>query len=559
MDHEQKTFLAEIRRRRIVINDMPPDVRLAAASGALLLLLALLLEVAHAHLGHDVYVGFKSGQGEEAFVPWGSVIAWMVGEWVILTLIFAAVLRLKRALLAVAIIFLFFAATLLLGAVDTRSLGILLGPALLLAGYPAIRKGLLKARGSFVLAAVAAALPMATISLLYNTVRDSSLPAIFVTFSLVFAVIGLWMAGTDIAEIAQVAAESLTGACSPHLRTADRSALFVSASLAVNLTATWFVLRTTGTLHLIDRHHEAYTFLATAVAVLLLWAILSVNPRLQISPHLGYSTLLGYVVTYMAATLAFTEFSILFPLLRWKRLDVGSINFDTIDNQFARHLLPIVTLVLLLLFLRFGRRSTRAFRILAFATCAVAFACTTSTQVETSNLILGHSAAAGSVLLLLGAACVPRLRSRFVRLCALLAIAKLSLAALQMATLVFDAGPGRFEGQAAASAAIVAIALGWDILTSGDLTNGNTSGMPRFSRVAFFASYIITVGLLFMLMRTGLVFTLGRAAEPFNSEGYVADGIVIFGAPMIFYLFAIQLRSLLVEASPAAPSRVEPR
>jgi hypothetical protein len=423
---------------------------------------------------------------------------------------------------------------------------ILLAPMILLAGHLAARRGRIGKAGLLVLAALASSCVTATIVVLYNATRDTGIPHWFGLGGMLIAAVGLFMAATDITELTQVGVEVLTARFERWLKSGALATVFVVVGMAANLVVVWLVLRTSEKLRLIDHDHELIALLAMVVFALMVVAMLETGKTFEVPTQLTYGTIVLYVVMFLAVFLSSFLLAILIPMLSRRQLTQDDINLTRMSDAFGHGWMRLFAVLLFVSFSRFGERSVNGFRIFGFATCAAIFGAAFWNENGDPNLIFGHGVVAGSVFLLLLTASLPSLRKHWKQVCRLVGIANLSLAAVQLVAYLFIAGPGKFEGQAALSAMIVAVALGWDIVTSGGITNAHTEGVPRFSRVAFFVSYIAMVGMLFMISSTGKLLYFGRVSETgFASEGMVADGLVLVGAPMVLYLFAVQLRAEL--------------
>jgi hypothetical protein len=542
---EHKSFLEEIRRRRIVVSDMSPDVRIAATGGALMLALALMVEVARAHLGHDVAIATQTApQITFAILPWGTVVAWLVGEWLISTLVFAGVMRLRLAVAGIVVIALGLALVAYLDEVPRGASLILLAPAVLLAGHLVARRGRMGIGGLLGFAALASTCVTVTIVVLYNAKRDSSIPHWFGVAGMIIATVGLFMAATDITELAQVGIEVLTGRFERWFENGALATVFAGVGMAVNLVVVWVVLRTSDRLDVIDHDHELIAGLAMLVFLILVVGMFDVGKTFDVPAHLSYGSILLYVVMFLAALVLSYTLSIVVPIVMGRHLTGQDVNLSNMSDRFGNGFMRVIAVVFIALFMRYGERSESRFRIFGFAACAAIFGTAFWNRDGDPDLIFGHGVVAGSVFLLVLTVLIPSMRAHWKQICRLVGVANFSLAAIQLLAYLFLAGPGKFEGQAVLSATIVAVALGWDIVTSGSITNAHTDGVPRFSRVAFFVSYIAMVGMLFMLSSTGRLFYFGAVAESgFASEGLVADGLMLIGAPMVLYLFALQLRA----------------
>jgi peptidoglycan/LPS O-acetylase OafA/YrhL len=268
------------------------------------------------------------------------------------------------------------------------------------------------------------------------------------------------MAGTDIAEITQVGVEAVTSRLAPLLKTDRRAGLLALLGMAANLAAAWGVVHTMGWMSGKDLHDEAVALISMAVGGMLLWGLVANNKKLQVSAHLSYGSLLLYVAMYMLVMLIFVVGDAMYAMVVQHSLRYDQVDFDVLLDRFAAFLLPLLTMGLFVLFLRHGRRSVKAFRVFGFATCAALFACALFRRDGSSSVLFGHGVVLGSLVLMVLGTRLPWLRHQWRALCRLLFIANVSFAVLQLVALIFRAGPGKVEGQAALSAVIVGMALG---------------------------------------------------------------------------------------------------
>jgi hypothetical protein len=124
----------------------------------------------------------------------------------------------------------------------------------------------------------------------------------------------------------------------------------------------------------------------------------------------------------------------------------------------------------------------------------------------------------------------------------------LGIAGYTMVAFLFVAAPAHFEEGSLLQALVVLSALGWDVLTSKNVTLRHSAGVPRNARVSFFIAYVSLVGLFVMLSSASSLLQPGTAKaieHVFDSETFVAAGLHLFGAPLLLFVFAVRMRSIL--------------
>jgi hypothetical protein len=149
-------------------------------------------------------------------------------------------------------------------------------------------------------------------------------------------------------------------------------------------------------------------------------------------------------------------------------------------------------------------------------------------------------------------------RARFAQLCSLLAQANLAFALYALVVRFFDSmgvEPGLMSGD---QALIILLALGWDILISGEsITNNDSTGFPRLARVSIFMAYIVLVAVLVMLSTASDVInpvTVVSMGNIFESERLVANGLSLFGSGLLILMLTLRLRSFVMDFQQAENS-----
>jgi len=158
-------------------------------------------------------------------------------------------------------------------------------------------------------------------------------------------------------------------------------------------------------------------------------------------------------------------------------------------------------------------------------------------------------ASALALIVLLGRRRLGAARSRPITL--LLGI-NLSLLAVTGLFAFFD--QAQHGGLPFPEALIILLALGWDVLMSGDaVTNRTSRWAPRHSRVLLFFGYIMMVTTLLLFFSTQTEQATGKVVEPlFNSEYWPQQGMLAFGAPLIGAAFLLNLGRWLRRARQTA-------
>jgi len=95
-------------------------------------------------------------------------------------------------------------------------------------------------------------------------------------------------------------------------------------------------------------------------------------------------------------------------------------------------------------------------------------------------------------------------------------------------------------------AAVIVVALAWDIATSGAHTNKEGTTLSRESRILLFLAYALTVMCGVLLLRRSLVITVPAAwPPPFDSEMLTRSGLLLLGFPLLIFLLLPELATAL--------------
>ncbi len=543
---EATSFWGEIRSRMIIGTPMDAGVRVTFLLGALTLVVAMGVDVVRSFLGPPVTT-------LAGVFPLGALAVYAIGQFVVFTLYFSALLQVKRHTrnIALAITALVVFATPALQ--DFRPFDFVL--LLPLAGVWVF--GDTKDQLVHGAALKPAAIAAAAMSLVFVVAGLFGQDVILIEQSggaAIIAAVGLFLASTDIAEIVQVGgdavAERLRSVSAPLLALAVCVAALLSCVVSADILAQ----------HGIDAASIA-SALGTGVAPvvwfgLVYWMIVSVGRKraLIVRPHVPYLILLIVVI---GCGLAFYGGVLARFLADPATYDPAHLlGYDQVKDVGI-----LLFLFFTIAFLTRGRGSEHAFVLYGYgASVSVIWFIDFSTSGDTI-VVVPFGVALVSLLVVVIAFLWPKTRDRFADVCELLIATNLAFAGYALLAAVFMGAPTTFEEGSLLQALIVIVALGWDVLTSGHVTLRESPALPRPARVSFFVAYICLVALLVM-MSSAASFVIPGTTTPvehvFESEGFVAVGLHLFGAPMLLFLFAVRMRAMLGAPPRERKSKHEP-
>jgi uncharacterized membrane protein YwzB len=530
---ERVSFWEHIRSRMVTLAPMDRDVRFTFQLGAITLLVAMLVEVARGHLGPQLLLAGGA-------LSLGIVAVYALGQYLVFTLYFKGLLQVQRrarnVALALTTLCAFVIPTLeglkvqdLLFVVPFAALWYYAGAKDQLPASAAVRPAALASAGVSLVFAVAAFTGQDV--LLYDLSASAGL----------LTIVGLFVASTDIAEMVQVAGDVISE------RATSGSAMLAAASVCAAALAAALVGRVaTGSF-------DASAFIEGLAVVIccavVFWILLSVGKKrgLVVKPHVPYQILLAVLVTCGLALNAALVVHASRHLVEFERQSM--FGFDEVADAAM-----LLSLFFLTGLLTVGRRSSGYFLFFGYGSLVAVFWLIGFNEQGQELVAAPFGVALGSLIFLVVAALWPKTRDRFGAVCRLLVSLNLAIAAYELVAIVFLAGADHPEGSLP-QALIVVMALGWDVLTSGEITNSHSARLPRNARVSFYIAYVSLVALLVMVTSSSsiVVFTAERAVGPalFKSETFVGYGLLLFGAPLLLLVFAIRMRAVLA----AAPER----
>jgi hypothetical protein len=531
---EPTGFVGELRSRMIIGSPMDGDVRLTFLLGALTLIVAMAVDVLRGLLGPPIETVAGS-------IPMGAVAVFAAGQFFAFTLFFRGALQLRRHVrngVLAATAFVVFAVP---AVQDFQLLDLLLIVPIAALWYFADTKDQLTAGASWRPAAASAAGLSATFVLAAVTGNDTILVELAAGGAMLAAV-GLFAASTDIAEVAQVGADAIAERI--PLRNGALAAFAVLLSALAPFAAGVVVLD----LDPVSQPEQVLRAMSSGFGMLLwyalvFWMLVSIGRKrkLVVKPHVPYRTLLGIVALFGIALFAAALTRILADPATY---DPGQL-FSYAQVEDAGVLL---FLGFAILFAIFGRRSAETFVLFGFgATVGVWWFVNFSNQGLTLfEAPLGIAFVTPIVLFVVAA--WPKTRDRFTAVCNLIVATNFGIAGYTMVAFLFVAAPAHFEEGSLLQALVVLLALGWDVLTSKNVTLRHSAGVPRNARVSFFIAYVSLVGLFVMLSSASSLLQPGTAKameHVFDSETFVAAGLHLFGAPLLLFVFAVRMRSIL--------------
>ena len=537
-------LLTTIRKRIIVISTMERDVRLAFASGSAAVVVAVAFNL-FSPLGPPV----ATLVGE---IPLGTLVALFLGEFVVATLVAAVLIETtghwRNALYgAIGVLLILF---LWSNNFTPSAFAVVmpLGSALFFSLRRQARDW--DRRQSLFAAAFTAGLAL-IVMLAYIGAGEAVLVVSMIGLQGLVAMLGLFMAATDLAEIASVASDSilakLTGASSRVSVALIAAALAIITNFAVSRLFSNWANRTIAQ----DLGSGLGIFLwLAAIYGLVRWAARRAG---EITPEIRYSQLFMVVATYFVAL----QIGVAWRVMRAPESYDPRYLFtypEVFTIPFILFILGIVALFMV------GRRVPRSFSALTFAVWVGLLWFHYFASHGAAIFYVQDAVVIGTALWLGLAGWFKGSRAVYGTLARLIGDLNLSFALYAMLVFLFFKAKGGGAGLTFWQALIVLSALAWDILTSGEvITNRHTEAFPRFARVCLFMAYVISVALL-VLVSTSSALVLpssGREAEGvFESEGLVATGLVLFGPAFLFTIFSLRARNAF--ARPAAPNHAVP-
>ncbi|MGP6157395.1 MAG: hypothetical protein ACLPYS_07795 [Vulcanimicrobiaceae bacterium] len=522
------SFWEHIRARMTAVASMDRDMRVTFVLGALILLLAMAIDVAHGHLGPAVPL--LGGA-----LPLGIVVAYVLGQYLVFTLLFKGLLqiprRARKIALALAAACIFVVPT--LEGLHFQDFLFIVPVAAL--WYYARSKEQFSSAEALVPAAVASAGLSLAFAITALTGQGALLYDLSASAGLL-TIVGLFVASTDIAEMVQVGGDALAE------RATSSSPLVAAASVC----AAALVAALVGRVAVGSFEQSAFVEgLAVVLAfALVFWMLMSVGKKrgLAVRAHLPYRILLAVLVAFgvslNAALVVHAGRHLLEPQTH------GIFSFAEVAAAVT--LLAIFFVAGLL---SVGRRSIACFLFFGYGSIVAIF-WLMGFDAQGSELVTApFGVALASPMVLAVAALWPKTRERFRAVCRLVISLNLAIAAYVLVAIVFLAGPERFPENSLPQVLIIIMAIGWDMLTSGEITNAHSARCPRDARISFYIAYVSLIALLVMVSSASgiVVFSAVHAVGPaaFNSKTFVGYGLLLFGAPLLLLLFAVRMRSVL--------------
>jgi hypothetical protein len=553
---ETRKFWTEIRRKIVVFSTMERDVRITFIAGSAVVALATALDLFGGHLGPEMRTLVGS-------VPLGTVIFLIIGEILVFTFIGFALLEMKgRPLwICVGVLAASLVAVMAING-PFLSLGLLV-PALLQCILMIVSNRRRWDAQRNVRAALATASVMLSTLAAYAVVGQGALVISVIAFQGTAAMLGLFMAATDIAEITALAAEvsatalrRLTRLRIPlsELQTNPVIAVraFIAALLAIAADIWVGSIYTGGSAR--EMAHSLGGGLGVALWIgLIYWMLTGAGKRLEAIPaHIGYLSLLAVVAIYFIA----------FQVGMLWRLLSDPATYDpkelfTYPEVFTPPLLIFLSFVIS--FFLLGRSSAKRFVLLGFGSSVGMLWFHYYASHGEELALINATVAMGSLVLLFVA--LGRRKIAFVDYSMLLCEVNVCFALYGIVALAFwsaRGGPGKLTVE---QAAIVFMALAWDIISSGEtVSNKHSEQFPRIARVAAFFAYVVSVALMVMVSTTSQLVNPVSSQEVegvFEAEPLVAAGLTLFGVPFFILIFSLRMRPIVrVTTLPQQPHTI---
>jgi hypothetical protein len=537
---DESSFFELMKRRIIVVSTMDRELRITFACGSALVALLTVLSLFEMPFGSPV----SSPVGE---MPIGILVIVLVTQLFVLTLFFIGVLRCRAPLRHWILVFLGVLSLIHLWLNDFTVLSFVgLIPLAVLAVQGELGERTTVAPIASIYGGFAVASLTLLIGLVWILADDQALVVSALALQATLAMFGLFMAGTDVAEMIAIAAQVSVKAVSSVSRFTVWALLVAIASALLTIAAAVSV--DADAANLFASRLGAGAGLALWLG-LVFWLLVGRARKLgTIAPSITYRALLFIVFAYF----------VVFQGGMFYRLLSDPNNYDP-SSLFTYPELFIVptlaALVSLVLIFLIGGRSRHIFVNLAYC-FLIGFFWFFFFNSQGANIILFvYAAAVGSLLFLMVAAIPSSSRANFRTIAIRLAELNVSFALYALILTWFLTGMQAPGGLTVLQVLIVFAALAWDLVSSGDaITNKHTEELPRMARVSFFFAYVLTTALFVVVSRNGHLvspLTLERV-DPFQSDGLVGVGLVLFGLPFLFMVFGLRMRGILKRESGAA-------
>ncbi|HUA34445.1 MAG TPA: hypothetical protein VMA09_12625 [Candidatus Binataceae bacterium] len=539
---EQSGFWEEFRHKIVNYSSMDRDVRIAFQSGSATVVIAIVLNLFGGHLGRAVHT--LAGD-----IPIATLLFLIAGETIVVTFIALAVLlvrgRAKTTIVSVL-------ATLLVLVMILNGIELCLGllvPAALLSIFAVLASKRHWSTIQRVQGAITVAFTTIATIEIYAAAGYHVIAISILGFQATAAMFGLFMAATDIAEIAMLASEAATRGIRKLGHSRVPVVVITLFSIAMNVWVTTRFVAGSGTI--LAAAIGSGLGIGMWIGLIYLMLRRSHKRLTQIPPHIGYRPLLVVVALYFVTLQAG---------LMWRFIS-NPVTYDPAQmfSYSKVFIFPfLVFVVAVVLFYAVGGRSRHRFAFFGLgASIGMMWFLDYSSHGE-AFVDVYYSVAVGTLLMLLFALVrrIPRFVGYGMLLCEL-NICFLLYGLLVLAFLSARGSPGRLT---VPQALVVFAALAWDILSSGEIaSNVHTTRVPRLARVSFFFAYVISVALLVMASTTSHLVNPFNAKEVeglFESEPLVATGLALLGAPFFIFIYSLRIRHLLESDEGAEPPRV---
>lgn len=520
-----------VRRKVVAVSTMDREVRITFAAGSAIVAAATLLNILRPGYGSAV----RTIAGD---VPLGVLALFVIGELIVMTLFFTAIMRcggrLRLAaltLVSVVTVFYFWLADF---ALPAFLMAIPTGMLWWLAMVVQQREWDLRRTA---LAAAGIGLVVGLLLTVFAAVGQQELVVSALGLQAMFAMFGLFMAATDMGELIVVGSQTVVGG----LTRISTSRAFTIPLMFVAVVINIAVLRA---MEVATVPVLLGSGLGVAIWLgLAFWLVAGPARKLgHFPPQMTYRALFLIVLFYFVALVAGLMQRVLgAPEAYNPQLMFTFVEIFTLTTA--------IMLVYIVLLFAFGRRSPQRFVHFSYG-ALVGFFWFFYFASEGRNLTLFAAAVAmGSIVFLGVVSLLKSTRPRLGQIAARLAELNIAFTAYILILTWFLSGTGGGETSLSLGQALVVFAaLGWDIVSSGDaITNKHSSTFPRIARVCFFFTYIITVSLFVLLASSSdLVNPItGAAVEGvFDSDKLVAVGLGLFGPAFFFLVFGLRMRGI---------------
>jgi hypothetical protein len=534
---EPSGFGHQFRARIVVVSTMERDVRLTFAFGLVALVLPMVLTLFRGHLGPfagSLFYGIR--------LPAAMAVALSLLELAILYFLWLGLvlLRGRRRLFAIAALAIFALSVILRSSNPLHAWPTAAPFASLALFWFSIDRKFVSARLAPLLAII---LVCETVAVGFAWVAGGvgELLGMFFTMQIIFAIFGLSMVATDIAELTSVAANFAIENVVRRQRLPVLLAALVVGTVAINFLAVWIRYHgwNVDAAGLISGGLVAFALLATAILV----AIFTGRNLPTLPAHIGYRDLFVTVVVYLLAFVIGVE---------WCILSRTAGNFSN-----PRLATPCLLVGLVFLGVLFFRRKRQTHFAMCLYGVVVAFwwLCVCFLAGKPAPLQLG----VGTLVLLAATATFAKLRAHFGSVA--VAAAKLNLCLCAYFLLIWAATRPEANHQLnLLNVAIALVALVWDILSSGEaITNRHSEDIPRMARVSLFFAYVLTTVLQVSISATGeLTGSTEKIHQLFEPEWLMATGILFFGFPFFAWVFVTDVRNAMMERADGSGLRQAP-